>query len=318
MSQSILKNISLFVAIVFVYNNANAIEELSTSSFTDINFGNIEKKKGQDTSKTISVSDVSHGRFTIKGSDEIDDKIRVIFESCGFNADNVKIAGFTANYDGESWEVEGDGPTTKTNLPNPTLEGKVLKYGATAYVKQDATTGDTNACYSVSIQYECAFDDVPCTTEPPVVLNNNPAIQIDGFPMTLTQITQLNFGKITKPSQNSSISFTSGGSTTVAQGDTTIVGNGNKGVFELDAESNVSVNLGVEFVSSSDPGLEITDFSISMNNQTAVQVDNNGKIFTTSSSKTTNDLVIDGVLFIRPSVTSGSKDLTYKISVDYE
>jgi hypothetical protein len=312
---SIIIWILLWVAISG--QHAYAVSDLSIQDAGNLTFGMVTKTQGQDVEAVVSGATSGRGQVTIKGSDDIAHTVRITFESCGLNGNQVKIGDFTASYGGKSWNVMGDGPLTQTGLAAPGIAGTTLQYGATALVKSDAALGMTSPCYDITIAYDCAFDAVPCASNSPMTTNRVADITILGFPISMTELQAMDFGRIIKPSANSNVTLQPSGIMLVTSGDATILETGNAASFEFVAEANTSISVNAGFTSSDDPGLSLTSLKGVMNGGAETTLA--AQSFTTSAVSSTNTLTIGATLVMDASLVSpGQKALKYQISINYE
>lgn len=290
---------------------------LTYTQSSTLNFGNVTKQNGSDITSTIAVSSASRGQILIKDGNGSNEKINITVQSCGLTS-GVKVQDFSMQYGtgggAITWSVSGDGPYTKTGLANPANNGTQLRIGATVLVTKDALTGPITPCYTITMQYDC----VPATcTNAPLVDNEIANVLVVGFPIVLTDVDTMDFGPVTKPTINSTVIMGTDGSMSVGSGNTVLV-NGNSGTageFTLTAEKNVSISISIPNGTLAS-GMRLTNMMASLNNGSATSV-TTGPTFTTNGTGT-NNLKVGGTLTVQTSVTNGSKNVPYTMTINYQ
>lgn len=314
----------LIIVYFIVFSAFGSFAAPGIISFTSnkiLDFGSVTKQTGVDVTAVVSNTSNNRGEIIIKDGNSSTETINVTFQSCGLTADKVRVKDFTVKYGTQSWNVSGDGPFTQTNLPNPANSGTKLQYGATALVTKDAKIGSLSPCYNISIQYDCASSNPPCTNASAVVDNDFANLLVLGAPVVINQIQQMSFGPITKPTSNSTVILQPNGAMSVASGNAILL-NGNAGLpseFEIIAEKNVPISI-YATRGAAVRGLRLNNLTASFNNGSVQNINNSGnaKVFNSSASGS-NNLKIGATLEMTANNTRfGHYNVSYDITIDYQ
>lgn len=251
----------------------------------------------------------SGGRLRIRDTNNSNQNatINITVENCNPSS-SILITNFSGTYRNTS--VSGTLPFTRTGLQNPRNTWRNLNYSATMNVAENAPIGSQNGCIRITVNYDGGSGPAPSVINQPVTVAR---------PMVLSDVQTLDFGIITKPSGNATVTMppTIGGTATFS-GTTAVGGTPQPARYNLTVDANKTINVSA-VASPTSGNVYLSNLTLrTTHNNTQYTLSTANRAVTTNPSATTTALVVGARLNVTSSAATGSHTPGYIIEFHYQ